>query len=74
MEALPANKKVMNHVAQELEKAGLKIPVMIGGATTSKAHTAVKLEKDGYKILDSFKRKYTMTDKDFALRGKVVNE
>ena len=36
----------MVHVAQELEKAGLKIPVMIGGATTSKAHTAVKLEKE----------------------------
>jgi len=37
-------------------------------------YDAVKLEKDGYKVLDSFKRKYTMTDKDFALRGKVVNE
>lgn len=36
----------MVHVARELEKAGLKIPVMIGGATTSKAHTAVKLEKE----------------------------
>lgn len=37
-------------------------------------YDAVKLEKDGYKVLDSFKRKYTMTDRDFALRGKVVNE
>lgn len=37
-------------------------------------YDAVKLEKDGYKVLDSFKRKYTMTDKDFALRGKIVNE
>lgn len=37
-------------------------------------YDVVKLEKDGYKVLDSFKRKYTMTDTDFALRGKVVNE
>merc|ERR1719218_565951 len=31
-------------VAKEMEKAGLKIPVLIGGATTSKMHTAVKIE------------------------------
>jgi 5-methyltetrahydrofolate--homocysteine methyltransferase len=31
-------------VAKEMEKAGLKIPILIGGATTSKMHTAVKLE------------------------------
>lgn len=37
-------------------------------------YDAVKLEKDGYKILGTCTRKYTMTDKDFALRGKVVNE
>lgn len=36
----------MVHIARELEKRGLSIPVMIGGATTSKAHTAVKLEKE----------------------------
>ncbi len=35
----------MVHVVTELEKKGMKIPVMIGGATTSKAHTAVKIEK-----------------------------
>lgn len=29
---------------QEFERAGLKIPVLIGGATTSKVHTAVKLD------------------------------
>lgn len=29
--------------ARECEKAGLKIPIMIGGATTSKMHTAVKI-------------------------------
>jgi len=33
----------MVHVAQELQRLGLKIPLLIGGATTSKAHTAVKI-------------------------------
>ncbi len=33
----------MVHLAKELEKAKSKIPVMIGGATTSRAHTAVKI-------------------------------
>jgi 5-methyltetrahydrofolate--homocysteine methyltransferase len=33
----------MAHVAREMERAGLKIPLLIGGATTSRAHTAVKI-------------------------------
>ncbi len=33
----------MAHVAREMEKAGLKIPLLIGGATTSEMHTAVKI-------------------------------
>jgi len=33
----------MVHVAQELQRLDLKIPLLIGGATTSKAHTAVKI-------------------------------
>ena len=33
----------MTHVAAEMEKAGLRIPLLIGGATTSKIHTAVKI-------------------------------
>ena len=33
----------MVYLAKELEKTGSKIPVMIGGATTSRAHTAVKI-------------------------------
>ena len=33
----------MTVVASEMEKAGLKIPLLIGGATTSKIHTAVKI-------------------------------
>ena len=33
----------MMHVAAELEKAGLDIPLLIGGATTSELHTALKI-------------------------------
>jgi len=33
----------MIYVAQELERRRLKIPLLIGGATTSKVHTAVKI-------------------------------
>jgi 5-methyltetrahydrofolate--homocysteine methyltransferase len=33
----------MVHVAREMERAGMKIPLLIGGATTSRAHTAVKI-------------------------------
>jgi len=34
----------MVHLAKEMKRQGLNLPVMIGGATTSKAHTAVKIE------------------------------
>lgn len=33
----------MVHVVSEMERAGLDIPVLIGGATTSKLHTALKI-------------------------------
>jgi 5-methyltetrahydrofolate--homocysteine methyltransferase len=33
----------MAHVAREMERAGLKVPLLIGGATTSRVHTAVKI-------------------------------
>ena len=33
----------MIHVAKEMERQGFTVPLMIGGATTSKAHTAVKM-------------------------------
>jgi len=36
----------MVFLAKELEKRKLKIPVLIGGATTSKTHTAVKIEPE----------------------------
>ncbi len=34
----------MVHVAKEMERQGIAIPLLIGGATTSKTHTAVKVE------------------------------
>ncbi len=34
----------MVHVAREMERQGLGMPLLIGGATTSKTHTAVKIE------------------------------
>ncbi|MBL8608344.1 MAG: methionine synthase [Myxococcales bacterium] len=33
----------MTHVAREMQRQGFKIPLLIGGATTSRAHTAVKI-------------------------------
>ncbi|OQK16649.1 methionine synthase [Methyloprofundus sedimenti] len=36
----------MVHVAKEMQRQGFSIPLMIGGATTSRAHTAVKIEEN----------------------------
>jgi 5-methyltetrahydrofolate--homocysteine methyltransferase len=33
----------MVHIAKEMERKGLKLPLLIGGATTSRVHTAVKI-------------------------------
>ena len=33
----------MVHVASEMERQGFKVPLLIGGATTSRAHTAIKI-------------------------------
>jgi len=33
----------MAHVASEMERQGFKVPLLIGGATTSRAHTAIKI-------------------------------
>lgn len=35
----------MVNVAREMERVGLKLPLLIGGATTSRVHTAVKIEE-----------------------------
>ncbi len=34
----------MVHVAAEMQRLGFTVPLMVGGATTSKAHTAVKID------------------------------
>ncbi|KRG87866.1 5-methyltetrahydrofolate--homocysteine methyltransferase [Stenotrophomonas daejeonensis] len=34
----------MSHVAREMQRQGMSIPLMIGGATTSRAHTALKID------------------------------
>ncbi|MDQ3191846.1 MAG: methionine synthase [Bacteroidota bacterium] len=39
----------MVHVAKEMQRQGFKIPLLIGGATTSKVHTAVKIAP-GYSL------------------------
>lgn len=36
----------MVYVAQEMEKSEMEIPLLIGGATTSRVHTAVKIEEN----------------------------
>src|SRR6185312_12951015 len=35
----------MVHVAQEMERESFSVPLLIGGATTSRAHTAVKISQ-----------------------------
>ena len=32
----------MTHVAAEMQRQGLDVPLLIGGATTSRAHTAIQ--------------------------------
>ncbi|WP_386337985.1 methionine synthase [Xanthomonas citri pv. citri] len=34
----------MSHVAREMQRQGFDIPLLIGGATTSRAHTALKID------------------------------
>jgi 5-methyltetrahydrofolate--homocysteine methyltransferase len=36
----------MVHVAKEMERRGMKLPLLIGGATTSRQHTAVKISPE----------------------------
>jgi len=49
----------MVNVASELDKSGLDVPLLIGGATTSKIHTAVKIapayNKEVIHVLDASK-------------------
>ncbi|MCK7594650.1 methionine synthase [Pseudomarimonas salicorniae] len=34
----------MSHIAKEMQRQGMEMPLLIGGATTSRAHTALKIE------------------------------
>lgn len=36
----------MIHIAKEMERMNMRIPLLIGGATTSRAHTAVKIDPE----------------------------
>ena len=61
----------MVYVAKEMEREGLRIPLLIGGATTSKIHTAVKISpkysKPVIHVLDASKSVVTVS----ALLDKV---
>ncbi|KAG5511493.1 hypothetical protein GH5_06439 [Leishmania sp. Ghana 2012 LV757] len=55
----------MVHVAKEMTKAGFEIPLMVGGATTSKQHTAVKIHPHYHKtvhVLDASKSVVTVSN------------
>ncbi len=61
----------MVHVAKELEREGMETPLLIGGATTSKVHTAVKIEENFTKgqtvhVLDA--------SRSVPVVGKLLNE
>ncbi|MBV6479627.1 MAG: Methionine synthase [Ignavibacteria bacterium] len=56
----------MVHVAKELEREEFDIPLLIGGATTSKVHTAVKIEQN-------YKRAQTIHVLDASRSVPVVN-
>jgi 5-methyltetrahydrofolate--homocysteine methyltransferase len=72
----------MIHVAREMEKKGLTIPLLIGGATTSKTHTAVKIAPvysgsvvhviDASKSVDVTKK--LMSSKEKANYTKAIRE
>jgi 5-methyltetrahydrofolate--homocysteine methyltransferase len=50
----------MVHIAKEMKRRGMHIPLMIGGATTSRMHTAVKIapeyENGVIHVLDASKK------------------
>ena len=60
----------MVFVAKELERKGLKIPLMIGGATTSRRHTAIKIDEH----YSGFSVHVTDASRSVGVVGKVLNE
>ena len=47
----------MRHVAGEMEREGFELPLLIGGATTSRTHTAVKIEPQYHGPVDPRRRR-----------------
>jgi 5-methyltetrahydrofolate--homocysteine methyltransferase len=71
----------MVHVAKEMERQGFAVPLLIGGATTSKTHTAVKVEPHYsgpvVHVLDASRAvgvASSLLGEDEALRGSFVQE
>ena len=69
----------MIHVGKEMERRGMKLPILVGGATTSAAHTAVKIAP-GYSgpivhVLDASRSvPVTTTLLSKEKRGKFIEE
>jgi 5-methyltetrahydrofolate--homocysteine methyltransferase len=61
----------MCHVAAAMQKAGLNIPLMIGGATTSKIHTAVKIAPNYTNNVVVYSRD---ASQGVSYLGKLVNK
>lgn len=71
----------MVHVAKEMERRGLQLPLLIGGATTSKTHTAVKIAPNysgtTVHVLDasrSVPAVSNLINPDKKIKDKFVNE
>ena len=66
----------MIHVAKEMERLGFKLPLLIGGATTSKTHTAVKIapcySQPTIHVLDASKSVVVVSMLDFRWKKKVI--
>ena len=60
----------MIYVAQELKRQGMNTPLMIGGATTSKAHTAVKISPE----LDSTVVHVNDASRAVTVAGSLLNK
>src|SRR5262249_1415281 len=57
----------MCHVAAEMEREGFALPLLIGGATTSRVHTAVKIHPN-------YRRGQTVYGTDASRAGGVVSQ
>ena len=69
----------MVHVAKEMELKGMTIPLLIGGATTSKVHTAVKIDQHYTKgqviyVLDASRSVTVVSDLLGEKRNQFIEE